>query len=367
VKVDVTVTCPVHDSFRVQQVSSLFDVAISKKAAARFSVEIPDFTDDWQIGAIVGPSGSGKSTVAREAFPREWMWDSGRAEWAKDKAVVDDFGDVSVKDVAGVLTSVGFSSPPSWVKPYHVLSNGEKFRCDLARSLLSSVPIVTFDEYSSVVDRNVAQIGSAAVAKTIRGGKLPMRKKFVAVTCHYDVLDWLEPDWVLDMASCTLVRGSVRRRPTIELEVCTSTTAAWPMFAPYHYLSATIHPASKCYVATWNDEPVAFCSVMATMGHVGRSRISRIVVLPDYQGVGIGSRVMEAVASTVKGQGRRISIVASHPGIRNHCRRSKLWRFTEQKPTGFCKQWQAGKHTGHNHAPANSAGRFVESYEYIGP
>ena len=68
----------------------------------------------------------------------------------------------------------------------------------------SHLPLIAFDEFTSVVDRNVARIGSAAVAKAIRGGTIGCR--FVAVTCHYDVTEWLAPDWVIDMATATFTR-----------------------------------------------------------------------------------------------------------------------------------------------------------------
>ena len=53
---------------------------------------------------------------------------------------------------------------------------------------------IRFDEFTSVVDRNIAQISSLAIQKAIR------RKdaKFIAVTCHYDVQEWLMPDWVFN-------------------------------------------------------------------------------------------------------------------------------------------------------------------------
>src|SRR4029077_5021989 len=58
--------------------------------------------------------------------------------------------------------------------------------CPLTSSL------IVMDEFTSVVDRTVAQIGSAALAKTVR----QRGQKFIAVTCHEDVEDWLQPDWV---------------------------------------------------------------------------------------------------------------------------------------------------------------------------
>lgn len=66
-------------------------------------------------------------------------------------------------------------------------------RVDLARALLEK-NFVVFDEFTSVVDRQVAQTACLAVAKAVRKSE----KRFVAVSCHYDILDWLEPDWIFD-------------------------------------------------------------------------------------------------------------------------------------------------------------------------
>ena len=212
--IDIVVSCPVYDSFRVQQVAGMFDVPLAEKLTEEFSVDLPDRDQPWQVGLIVGPSGSGKSTVAEHCFPDELYR---QTEWPTDKGVVDCFGNLPVRKIVELFTAVGFSSPPSWVKPYQVLSCGERFRCDLAKALggtkkqdraassessnnsildPKSSRLVVFDEYTSVVDRNVAKVCSAAIAKGIRNGNIPCR--FIAVTCHYDVAEWLEADWVLD-------------------------------------------------------------------------------------------------------------------------------------------------------------------------
>jgi hypothetical protein len=129
---DVTVTCPVHDSFRVQQVAGMFDVPIAQRATERFAVDVPELGDDWRIGLIVGPSGSGKSTIARELFGDRLC---PQRPWPEERAVVDCLGERPIKEITGLFTAVGFSSPPSWIKPYRVLSGGERFRCDLARAM----------------------------------------------------------------------------------------------------------------------------------------------------------------------------------------------------------------------------------------
>ncbi len=66
---DVVVSCPVYDSFRVQQVAGMFDVPLAEKATERFAVELPGEDEAWDVGLIVGPSGSGKSTVAAQHYP----------------------------------------------------------------------------------------------------------------------------------------------------------------------------------------------------------------------------------------------------------------------------------------------------------
>ncbi|MBL8825385.1 MAG: ABC transporter ATP-binding protein, partial [Planctomycetaceae bacterium] len=129
---DFTVTCPVHDSFRVQQVAGMFDVPLAAKSSQQFSVELPDLTQPWQVGLVVGPSGSGKSTLAGRLFAEQLYQ---QPAWPDERAVVDCLGDLPIKQITGLFTAVGFSSPPSWVKPYTVLSTGERFRCDLARAL----------------------------------------------------------------------------------------------------------------------------------------------------------------------------------------------------------------------------------------
>jgi len=114
---DLVVECPVHDSFRVQQVAGMFDVPLKEKAVERFQVELPTDSDDWQIGLIVGPSGSGKSTVARHAFERELYVES---SWPGDRAVIDCFGDVPVRRVVARLSVTRHrpvrepGTPPPW-------------------------------------------------------------------------------------------------------------------------------------------------------------------------------------------------------------------------------------------------------------
>ena len=148
----IRLNCKVHESFNVSQVGGMFDVEIAKKAERVIPYESPPgLSDDWSIGCIVGPSGSGKSSVAWSEYG-DGLYAGG--EWSDKKAVVDCFGEMPVKEIVSLLTLVGFSSPSSWIKPYPVLSNGEKFRCDLARAMSGGSRrgrLVVFDEGSTCV------------------------------------------------------------------------------------------------------------------------------------------------------------------------------------------------------------------------
>lgn len=178
--------CKASDSYRVKAIMGLFDLQ-SSNIIEQFSGEI-SFPDDWQIGLIVGNSGTGKTTIAKQLFPNAYITNY---EYFSNSVIDDMPKDVTVQEISKTFNSVGFSSPPSWLKPYNVLSNGQKMRVDLARSILSKDDLIVFDEFTSVVDRQIAQISSYAIQKAIR----KTQKKFIAVTCHFDVKDWLLPDW----------------------------------------------------------------------------------------------------------------------------------------------------------------------------
>jgi energy-coupling factor transporter ATP-binding protein EcfA2 len=322
--IDIVIESEVPRTFRTSSLESVFDCPIGKKQRLEWHVEIPGPEDEWSIGMIVGPSGSGKSTVMKHAYgePIEW-------KWPHDKALVDALApEKQMTEVSAALGAVGLNTIPSWARPFHVLSNGEQFRAIIARHFLEDErdPIV-IDEFTSVVDRQVAQIASHAVQKFIRKNN----KRFVAVTCHYDIIEWLQPDWVLDMATGRVERPERRRRPAIEVTLARVPRSLWATFAPYHYMSAELHKAAQCYAAFVHDRPVCIAAMMYRPAPTGKKHspvygLSRLVTLPDYQGLGLAFVLADALGGMLANRGERMNAYPAHPALIASFARNDKWK-----------------------------------------
>jgi len=392
--VSVTLSSSVPRTFRVAQVAGMFGLAPQDQGPS-LAAEVPGVDEAWTVGAIVGPSGSGKTSLVRAAFPDAV---ARGASWPRDRALIDGLGARPVKELARVLAAVGLGSVPAWLKPYHVLSTGERFRADAARALLAAVgqaerepgkpAIVVLDEFTASLDRQVACTASAALARLLRRAAnssqgatgrreaSPWRRvRLVTVGCHDDVLPWLAPDWVLQLAHDApprLVRGRLRRAP-LPLEVRRVPQALWSLFGAHHYLGGGLAASATCYAAVLDGGeggqtpargcdpvPVAFCAVVAALGWRRTKRISRLVTLPAWQGLGIGGRLVDAVAALEAARGQRVTITTCHPALLAHCERSPRWRLCAVKKLGSTRQAVGSREV------RSSQGRAVAGFEYVG-
>jgi len=405
---------PIIRTPRVRQLEGMFDVPPAERSERRWEAVLPLEERDWQIGLVVGPSGCGKTTLARELFPDALI---AGFDWPDDRSIVDAFpGAMGIQEIVGLLSSVGFSSPPGWMRPFRALSNGEQFRVTIARALAENPDLAVIDEFTSVVDRTVARIGSAAIARTIRrNGANEKARRFVAVSCHYDIIDWLDPDWIYDPAADEFqwrcLRGreeadsaadkrhgsrDCAARPAIELEIARVHRSAWQLFKPHHYLSGELNKAAKCFVAfvverreeassiqddtrdenihsidcatidssclPHREHPAAFTAVIHRPDPAGGYWAEhRTVCLPDFQGVGIGNALSEFVASLFVATGKRYCSRTSHPAMIRHRARSKLW--TMHRGVSF-----GARHTGKYAAFNRSAAlhRLTAGFRFIG-
>jgi ABC-type lipoprotein export system ATPase subunit len=253
---------------------------------------------DWNIGVILGSSGSGKTSILKQ------MGEIKKPNFDSEKPLISNFDWLDPKDATMLLTSMGLSSVPTWLRPFHTLSNGEQYRAILAYLVGSAKDneVILIDEYTSVVDRDVAKAMSFALQKYIRR----QNKRIIVASCHYDILEWLMPDWTCSpqkggaLERCDYLRQG---RPKIELQISRVEAETWDFFKKHHYLTENVNKSCKFFLFEWNNNPIGIV-VLATnpSGTVKNSyRLSRTVVLPDFQGMGIGSRISEFICSITNG------------------------------------------------------------------
>ncbi len=310
-----------------KEISNSFDFEFDGKV----SFTMPRFKrpeNDFNVGLVVGPSGSGKSNILKEFNKEE------NIQWDSNKAVCSHFA--THDEAVDKLSAVGFNSIPSWLKPYHVLSTGEKFRVDLAKRLKDNAVI---DEFTSVVDRNVAKSCANALGKYIKKQNL---KNIVFASCHYDIIDWLQPDWVFDTTSNKVVGRRWERRPKIVLEIFPCRVEIWSLFREHHYLTGDINKGARCWLAVWEGNPVGFSSsIPLPTGTIeGKCyRGHRLVILPDFQGLGIGVRLSDFMGEMHIKQNIKYFSKTAHPRLGEYREQSKAWKPTSSNKKDHSKAY----------------------------
>ncbi len=276
-------------------------------------VNLPDF---YKIGLIVGPSGSGK-TLLINTFGPPPLYD-----WNPDAAICSHFE--NFPDAVKKLSAVGLNSIPVWVKPFHVLSTGERARVEIAVVLEDHA---IFDEFTSTVDRTTAR--SLAASIRIYADRSDIHHLIFA-SCHRDIIEWLDPDWTFDTLTRTLDVGRSLQQRQIIIEIHRCDWHCWRTFRQHHYFTHTIHNRAQCFLGTWLGKQVAFTAVLPfPHPHLHRAfREHRTVVLPQYQGLGIGVAFSDAIASLFLRQGKRYFSRTIHPRMGQHRQLSPQWTPT---------------------------------------
>ena len=325
-KVEVHNKVSDFNSYRAARVKSLFNA----ESGCNFDLEIDnvDLSGDWNIGVVVGPSGSGKTSIGRQIFGENKIYDYTQG-WSPDKPIIDDIapnGDFN--EVTAALANVGLGSVPSWLRPFRVLSNGEQFRAGLAKIVCEKPDEIVIDEFTSVIDRQIARIGSQAFQKAWRRGN--PKGKVVLLTPHYDILDWIQPDWVIDTKTKTFVRGLLRQRPKINLDIWQVDRSYWKFYKPHYYLDLPEPVAAMHFIGTVDGELACHIDV-APRFEVHGYRATRLVTMPEWQGAGVGSKFLNFIAQYhLDGNGRGghkyvTYFHTSHPQLCAYLRHSQKW------------------------------------------
>jgi ABC-type lipoprotein export system ATPase subunit len=303
-----------------------FDIQNKEESVVEIPINFEEINNfDWQIGVIYGGSGTGKSTLLKQfGVIEDVVFDN-------SKSLVSNFNMLQPQEATFLLSSIGLSSVPTWLRPYHLLSNGEQYRAQLAYKIAVAKDndVILIDEFTSVVDRDVAKAMSFALQKFIR----KTNKKIILASCHFDIMEWLLPDWTYSPLNGRVEKHDYLRldRPQIELSIFRCRYETWNIFKQHHYLSSDLSKSAKCFVTLYNDKPICFNAVLPLPSGTLKNafRMSRTVVLPDFQGMGLGGYISDYIASLYVRDGKRFYAKTSNPALWNKRENSKKWRVCD--------------------------------------
>ena len=351
-------TSIINDKY-TEYVYEAFDIQNKEHTSVKIPINFSDCKNfEWNIGVIYGGSGSGKTTLLKQ------FGEVTESDFDDKKALISNFDWLDPQEATFLLSAMGLASVPTWLRPYSVLSNGEKYRASLAYKVgkAKENEVILIDEFTSVVDRDVAKAMSNALQKYIRR----TNKKIILSSCHFDIMEWLLPDWTYSPLKGRVEKHDYRRqsRPQIELQIFRCRYETWNIFKQHHYLTQDLNKASKSFVFLISDKPIAFIAILPSPSGYYKNgfRVTRLVVLPDFQGLGIGVKVLNYISKLYLTDNKTMYIKSSNPSILTPLDNSEDWlKVKDFKNVNKLKEHN--KKHGHNHFIKES---ISKSFKYIG-
>ena len=343
----------------LDEIKSRYDI----KDYVESPVKIPELPTEG-IVLIVGNSGSGKTTILKTVDNPKPI------DINHNKNVIENFS--TPERGVELLLACGLRTIPAWFRTPNTLSNGEFHRFEIAIGLDQGHTII--DEFTSVVDRDTAKSLAYSVRKYFDQNPVIL---YIA-SCHRDIIEWLDPDYVYDtdMQELTNRRLLCLRlgRPELALTIKSSSVDYWRYFSKYHYLDTAISRSAHYYVLLLGDKPIGFHAAIHSTNRDIHSywRGHRTVILPEFQGMGIGTAFSDAIAKIYVDKGLRYFSKTAHPSFGEHREKSDLWR-----PTSMNKKSRVGSYLNKDGTAREMKGyggtttvrdayRVCYSHEYIG-
>ncbi|MEN7436454.1 hypothetical protein AAGV27_15010 [Bacillus velezensis] len=191
INLDITYKTTIDNpSKRVLEISDAFGVGIneSHKHVIIENLTIPEF----QIMYLTGMSGSGKTSMLNY-FKEEYSFTEPDIEFDSEKPIIDTIGK-DTENALFLLNLVGLGEAFLYIKPYKVLSDGQKYRYKIAKIIESGQKVWCIDEFCSFLDRTTAKIVAFNTQKIAR--KLGV--KLIVATAHDDLKNYIQADYVFD-------------------------------------------------------------------------------------------------------------------------------------------------------------------------
>jgi ABC-type ATPase with predicted acetyltransferase domain len=333
--IDIKLQSDVFNNFRCQVAANSLDIDVKKKSIHHLKIDNVKIPNDWNIGLVYGASGSGKTTLVKHLFGNNIF----ESVLDDEQPIINQLPvDLSYEECANLLNGIGLNSVPCWIRPVKTLSNGQRARAEAVLLMCQHKDVVFIDEWTSVVDRAVAKAMSLCIAKFAKRNN----KKIVLLSCHYDILEWLNPDWLIDcnQQKFELPKSSAfffNEREQIKFEIREVDKSSWKYFSKYHYLSEQL-PAGKIYLygLFYDGNQIGFqCFANYTPHKKGTKIIfhsNRTVIHPDYNGLGIGIKLINVTSEILRKKiDCRIMAKFSSVPVYKAMIKSKEWKFLGEK------------------------------------
>jgi len=212
---------------RVCEVACMFGLSLDGDdvgSGHETEILVPPTTIALRPGEIIfitGPSGAGKSTmlalieeqILANGSAAPIRIDSAPADLRLEAPLIEHFSDVPLNHALAALSCAGLAEAPILLRPSRDLSDGQRARFHLARTLsqadrLGRQAVILADEFAATLDRLTAH----ALARSVRKWISRSNHTLIAATTHDDLLESLDPDVLVHKRLGRDVRVLARRR-----------------------------------------------------------------------------------------------------------------------------------------------------------
>jgi ABC-type multidrug transport system ATPase subunit len=318
---ELTLKADPINNFYTQKAANSVDLNVEKKITHYLKVNA-DIETPFNIGLIIGSSGSGKTTLAKHIFGQDCF----KELVNKDKCIIEQFPEALTYDErVNLLNGAGLSQVPCWIKPVKTLSNGQQARAEIALQLAQNKDIILIDEFTSVVDRTIAKVMAHTINKQIRRHN----KKIILLSCHYDIIEWLNPDWIIDCnkQEYTERRNLVQqfeRTEKLEFQIKECPSSTWKYFSKYHYLSDKLPGGLNFnYGLFYNNEQIGYINFVEYVPWKDKKKKR---ILHYYVGFGLGIKMINELSKILSKQYQIMGKFSSIP-VYKALKKNKDWKL----------------------------------------
>jgi GNAT superfamily N-acetyltransferase len=167
-------------------------------------------------------------------------------------------------------------------------------------------------------------------------------------------------------------------RPDLEAVIGACDYDLWRLFAPYHYLTAELNRAARTFALWVDDRPIGFAGILhrpvSRAQRTGQNLmgLSRLVTLPDWQGLGAAFVLADTLGAAYAAYRRRFNTYPAHPALIRSFDRSPNYQMIARP--GFSMSQRGGTDKARRRMQSLSIGptwssgsRPCATFRYIGP